>query len=148
MRTKRDHLPALNRLAARWRWLGLYAVAFARMILRLETGNVQKAHKNAEMLEAWCYAASVELSREISALPGDDDLPEAAEPTVRYLKAVAFTLMQLALVARYFRERMAARLNACPLRDAPLPLFVAMALPAAPHRPAYLTGGNTFFDTS
>ena len=104
MNTLRPHKSQLPALALAWRALGLMAVAFARRMIRQQRLGAHGAAQQAEMLEAWCYTALVQISAQIAAYSEETSLSDEEAHGLSRLKALSVSLMLIALVASHIRQ--------------------------------------------
>ncbi len=125
-------LTPIQLLAVQWRVLGMLAVAIGRRISLATKMRSRAGVAEAEMLEAWLYAAIVTLSRQIAAHTdqGAELSPEDAE-ALNYLKTVYTHLSILALLTAQMRRDLEA---VTAERCADTPRLLAAPLPAAPDR--------------
>ncbi len=126
-------------LAAQWQVLGMLAVAIGRRVSLATKMRARAGVHEAEMLEAWLYAALVQLSGQITELSGPraPTCPEEAR-ALDYLKTVQAMLGVLALMIAQMRRDLAA-ITAERCADLPI---LAMRLPAASgYDPAFLDSG-------
>ena len=104
MNTLRPHKSQLPALALAWRALGLMAVAFARRIIRQQRLGAHGAGQQAEMLEAWCYTALVQISAQIATYSEETSLSDGEAHGMSRLKALSVSLMLIALVASHIKQ--------------------------------------------
>lgn len=84
--------------------LGLMAVAFARRITLAQKMNVQSGANKAGLLEAWIYAALVQLSADIAAGSIQERRTAAEREALAYLNTVHTLLSILALTLSVIRR--------------------------------------------
>lgn len=138
----KQYLPnRLDALAVKWRTLGMMAVAFARQIVMAEKMRAHSGAAKAELLEAWLYAALVQLSADIAAA-SDIRRPNKDERyALTYLKTAHALLSVLVLTISEIRrqlDRAAERLSN--LAGKPPNTFISMR--------SSLMGDQTYLDSS
>lgn len=107
MFAKCNHMSGLQALAARWRILGLLAVAFAREVLSLKRRGAPDAIRKAEILEAWLFAAIIQISEDVKThAPDAETLSDTDAEARHYLNVVYTYLMILALFVRQLASDM------------------------------------------
>ena len=95
----KTHTSPLQRLAAKWRVIGLIAVAFVRLLRRYEDGHKMGARPQAEQLYVTVSAAHVLLTQEISeTLASHPPKTEADARELDFLRFVSICLLALMLV--------------------------------------------------
>lgn len=103
MRTNRDHMSGWQTLAVRWRALGLLAVAMARHVMNLKRRRAPNALRQAELLEAWLFAAIAEMTTDVraeTAVTGKPAREDEHADARHYINIVYAYLMILALFVR------------------------------------------------
>lgn len=113
MRFPRKHPSPIQALAAEWFFLSKWAIAFARIILRMDGAGKPGAAKAAETLEIWTYLARCQLLRQIAALEASEEAhrPEEAA-ALSQLRAFAVSLTQISLICALLKTHLPAR--GCP----------------------------------
>ena len=102
-----DTPSAILSLALKWRALGMVAVAYARQIVLLKKMRAYSAAAQAELLEAWIYAALVRLSSDIAEGSEQRILSADEQNALSYLKTVHALLSVLALTLSVIRGELA-----------------------------------------
>ena len=102
-------LSPIHILAAQWRVLGMMAVAIGRQVSLATKMRSRAGVHEAEMLEAFLYAALVKLSRQI-AVYSENGVPTCPEEAraLEYLKSVHIHLSILALLITQMRRDLEA----------------------------------------
>ena len=114
-----NHSPAphspLIALALQWRALGMLAVAIGRQISLASKMRSNAGLHQAELLEAWLYAATLQIARQISDYSnrGAPTCPEEAR-ALEYLKTVYTYLSILTLWTAQMRRDLAGITGAWP----------------------------------
>ena len=131
-----NHSPAplspLVALALQWRALGILAVAIGRQISLASKMRSNAGLHQAELLEAWLYAATLTIARQISDYSGHGApaCPEEAR-ALDYLKTVYTYLSILALWAAQMRRDLADLTGAWP--GAESVSYTHLTLPTTPY---------------
>ena len=95
----------LQKLAAKWRLIGLLAVAFAQLMRRYEGGCVHGARAQAEQLEVYVRAAQVTLLKEVSeVLEAGAPQNAADEAALAHLRVIAGCLLAVAMVLESVKQ--------------------------------------------
>lgn len=89
----------LQKLAAKWRVIGLVVTAFARLIRRYEDGCRQGTYEPAAQLELAARAAHAMLMKEVAEAL-DEGAPETVEDqyALDHLRNIAFAMLAIAFV--------------------------------------------------
>ena len=97
----------LQKLAAKWRLIGLLAVAFAQLMRRYEGGCVHGAYAQAEQLEVYVRAAQIALVKEVSEVLETAAPKNAAdEAALAHLRVIAGCLLAVAMVLESVKQRL------------------------------------------
>ena len=104
------HLSPLQNLAARWRVMGLIAVAIGRQISLMKKMRSTRGVQQANLLEAWLFTALVNLAADLTAhSAGAARRSRPDQRAFEHLASIYRALMALVLLVRHLRRALTAR---------------------------------------